>query len=145
MTIDFKYVISVGLRELISLQNNLKNVTLRSHHCYKDNEMKDMKDIIPLLIKSSLTLTKLTLIEYYIPLSFIANFTNLQELILDLDSFNDFNQLQYANFLQLKVLKFMHLIPKIEMLIKFLEINGKNLTEFCINRFRGNVDLINLV
>jgi hypothetical protein len=47
-------------------------------------------------------------------------------------------------FLQLKVLKFMHLIPKIEMLIKFLEINGKNLTEFCINRFRGNVDLINL-
>ena len=39
-------------------------------------------------------------------------------------------------FLQLKVLKFI--------LIKFLEINGKNLTEFCINRFRGNVDSINL-
>jgi hypothetical protein len=53
MTIDFKYLISIGLRELISLQNNLKNVTLRSHHCYKDNEMKDMKDIIPSLIKSS--------------------------------------------------------------------------------------------
>ena len=105
MTIDFKYVISVGLRELISLQNNLKNVTLRSHHCHKDNEMKDMKDIILSLIKSSLTLTKLTLIEYYIPLSFIANFTNLQELILDLDSFNDFNQLQYANFFTIEGLE----------------------------------------
>ncbi|RIA83582.1 hypothetical protein C1645_809140 [Glomus cerebriforme] len=31
-----------------------------------------------------------------------------------------------------KILKFLYTFPKVETLIKFLEINGKNLIEFCV-------------
>ena len=74
--------ISDELTDLISSQNNLKSVTFNScYYDYRNNEIT-VKNIIPSLIKSSLTLTELTLIEYYIPFSTIAMFTNLQELEL---------------------------------------------------------------
>jgi hypothetical protein len=65
-------------------------------------------------------------------------FINLQELILNLDpenpraddAFEDFDQLQYVKFPQLKVFEFNRFCPKLEILIKFLEVNGKNLTRF---------------
>jgi hypothetical protein len=138
LTIEFKDVISNGLTDLISLQNNLKSVTLKS-------EDKDgMEGIISSLTKFSSTLTKLKIKEYYIPLSFIAMYTNLQELVLSLElsGFYDFNQLQYVNFPQLKVLKFLDEYPEVEIMIKFLEINGKNLDELYMH---NNDKILNLI
>ncbi|CAB4400635.1 unnamed protein product [Rhizophagus irregularis] len=138
LTIEFKDIISNGLIDLISLQNNLKNVTLKS-------EDKDGTEIIvSSLTKFSSSLTKLKIKGYYIPLSFIAMFTNLQELVLSLElsGFYDFNQLQYVNFPQLKVLKFLDEYPEVEVMIKFLEINGKNLNELYMH---NNDKILNLI
>ncbi|GBC03530.1 hypothetical protein RclHR1_05180007 [Rhizophagus clarus] len=138
LTIEFRDVISNGLTDLISLQNNLKNVTLKS-------EDKDGTEvIISSLTKFSSTLTKLKIKDYYIPLSFIAIFTNLQELVfsLELSGFYGFNQLQFVNFPQLKVLKFLDEYPEVEAMIKFLEINGKNLNELYMH---NNDKILNLV
>ncbi|PKY51693.1 hypothetical protein RhiirA4_468869, partial [Rhizophagus irregularis] len=77
-----------GLTDLISSQNNLKSVTFESS--YYENDYK-VKLIIPSLTKFSLTSTKLILDEYYILLSFVAMFTNLQAL-------------QQIHFSQLKIL-----------------------------------------
>jgi hypothetical protein len=68
-------------------------------------------------------------------LLFIANFTNLQELVLSFDyqdSFEDFTTLQYVTFPQLRILKFTFACPIHELLIKFLENNGKYLREFYV-------------
>ncbi|PKC69786.1 hypothetical protein RhiirA1_533171 [Rhizophagus irregularis] len=124
-------VISDGLTDLISLQNNLKSLTLE--YCNKDI----IRIITPSLAKSSLTITKLEINTYNSPLSFISMFINLQELILSLgpaedpeDTVGRFDQLQYIEFPQLRILEFNCFSPKLEMVIKFLEINGKNLTKF---------------
>ncbi|RIA83589.1 hypothetical protein C1645_880408 [Glomus cerebriforme] len=139
LTIDLEEVISDGLTDLISLQNNLKSISLHSWD-------RDGTGIITSsLAKSSLTLTKLKIEAYYTPLSFISMFINLQELILSLeseDSFDDFNQLQYVIFPKLKILKLLCTISRVEMLIKFLETNGKNLMEFSVNYYHDN--LLNL-
>ncbi|PKY12618.1 hypothetical protein RhiirB3_424314 [Rhizophagus irregularis] len=131
LTIELRDI-SNGLADLIFLQNNLKSVTLISISCDEENE--GTKALISSLTKFSLSLIKLKIIEYYIPLSFIAIFKNLEELILsfELNPFDDFIQLQQFNFSNLKVLKFLYAIPRVEMLIKFLEINGKTLTEFYV-------------
>ncbi|RIA99338.1 hypothetical protein C1645_811577 [Glomus cerebriforme] len=138
LTIEFEDIISNGLTDLISLQNNLKSVTLKS-------EDKDGTEVITSsLTKFSLTLIKLKIKEYYIPLSFIALFVNLQELILSFDfkdGLDDFNQLQYVTFPCLKVLKFLDECPKAEMLIKFLEINGKNLLELYVGSNDNSLNL----
>ncbi|RIA87278.1 hypothetical protein C1645_827987 [Glomus cerebriforme] len=138
LTIDLEDVISDGLTDLISLQNNLKSVSLNSWD-------RGTGIITSSLAKSSLTLTKLKIEAYYTPLSFISMFINLQELILSLESensFDDFNQLQYVTFPKLKILKFLCVISRIEMLIKFLETNGKNLMEFSVDYCHDN--LLNL-
>ncbi|PKK67557.1 hypothetical protein RhiirC2_852072 [Rhizophagus irregularis] len=138
--IDFADVISNGLADLISSQNNLKCITLISSY-YDEND--EIKAIIPSSTKFSLTLTELTLHEYYIPLSFVALFKNLQKLFFSFKykPFDDFDQLQYVHFSQLKTLKFLYSHPKIEMLIIFLEINGKNLIEFYICKGQNNNSL----
>ncbi|CAB5385047.1 unnamed protein product [Rhizophagus irregularis] len=105
-------VISDGVTDLISLQNNLKSLTLEC--CNKDI----IRIITPSLAKSSLTITKLEINTYNSPLSFISMFINLQELILSLGPAEDPED---------TVGRFD---PKLEMVIKFLEINGKNLTKF---------------
>jgi len=77
------------------------------------------------------------------PLSFISNFTNLQELTLSLgyDYFGDFEKLQHVTFSQLKSLKFLLGYPNHEYLIKFLEINGKYLERFDIECFDNSLNL----
>ncbi|GBC03533.1 hypothetical protein RclHR1_05180010 [Rhizophagus clarus] len=144
LTIEFGDFISNDLKDLISLQRNLKNVTLIYSYVSLLNRTSGMEIITSSLSKFSLTLTKLKIIEYCIPLSFISCFINLQELILSYeydDGLNDFDQLQYITFPRLKVLKFLYMIPKVGMLIKFLEINGKNLDEL----YTGEYDrLLNL-
>ncbi|GES99471.1 hypothetical protein GLOIN_2v1784405 [Rhizophagus clarus] len=133
--------ISNGLADLILKQNNLKSITLISISCDEENE--GTKSLISSLAKFSLTLTKLKIIEFYIPLSFITIFKNLEELILsfELHPFDDFIQLQNINFSHLKVLKFLYAIPRVEMLIKFLEINGKTLTEFYVGDHNSKLNL----
>src|SRR5581483_4299169 len=105
-------------------------------------------NMITSLTKISSSLIKFKFCFYrnqYIPLSFIANFTNLQEIMLSFsntESFEDFKKLQYVTFSQLQILKFPYKIPKLELLNNFLEINGKTLREFYIRR---DVILPNLV
>ncbi|CAB4377644.1 uncharacterized protein OCT59_003918 [Rhizophagus irregularis] len=138
ITIDFEDIISDGLTELISLQKHLKNLKLLS------NNYGGTENFTSSLTKSSLTLTKLVIMQYYIPLSFISIFKNLQELVLSFDyrdSFYDFNMLQYITFSHLRVLKFLFAIPRVETLIKFLEINGKNLTEFHVGDHDNSLNL----
>src|SRR5581483_6855085 len=88
------------------------------------------------------TLTKLTLYveNYRMPLSFITKFTKLQELQLSQllydhyhDPFEDFKIFQYAVFPQLQILRIPYSCPKYELLINFIEINGKNLRELYID------------
>ncbi|GBB96339.1 hypothetical protein RclHR1_02730011 [Rhizophagus clarus] len=136
LTIEFKSMVSNGLKDLISSQNNLKCLSLSQTY-----GVADWTGIIPSLSKHSNSLIKLKIYgnEYYRnkPLSFVARFINLQELVLSFrykyyfDELN--NKLQYITFSQLKILKFSYAYPDDDVLIKFLEINGKNLIEFYIN------------
>jgi len=74
----------------------------------------------------------------YLPLSFIATFTNLQEINLIFnytESLEDFKKLQYITFSQLQNLRISSLSsPKLELLINFLEINGKTLRELYLRQ-----------
>ncbi|GBC03529.1 hypothetical protein RclHR1_05180006 [Rhizophagus clarus] len=138
LTIEFGDIISNGLTDFISLQNNLKRVTLKS------DDKDGMEVIASSLTKFSSTLTKLIIKEYYIPLQFISMFINLQELILSFDfkdGLDGFAQLQYVTFPCLRVLKFLDECPKAEMLIKFLEINGRNLKELYVGTSNNSLNL----
>jgi hypothetical protein len=134
LTIKFICSISDGLTDLICSQNNLKNVSLEK----ADDEVKAIIPSLTSLTKFSLTLTELVLDECYVPLSFVAMFTNLQVLWFFNYDFDELDQLQCVHFTQLKTLKFVHSYPEIEMLIIFLEINGKNLTEFHVSENPNN-------
>ncbi|GBB84939.1 hypothetical protein RclHR1_11510003 [Rhizophagus clarus] len=139
ITIEFGYDdhISNELKELISLQNNLKILTLSIY-------MESWTNIIPSLTKHSNTLTKLRIyyeddhINYYfLPLSFISLFSNLQEIIfsftcLTVPDLKDFKNLQHVKFPKLQILKFLYQNPKPKYLMKFIENNGKNLRELYI-------------
>ncbi|RIA80896.1 hypothetical protein C1645_837877 [Glomus cerebriforme] len=140
--IEFEEIISNGLKELISVQQNLKYLSIsQSYDC------EGMKDIIPSLNKLSNTLIKLNLYGgygiHYIPLSFIANFTNLQEIKLsfnNINTFEGFEKLLFVTFPQLKILKIQFSFPRCEILIRFLEINGKNLKELYLGDMSGESD-----
>ncbi|CAB4377918.1 unnamed protein product [Rhizophagus irregularis] len=98
-------MISDGLEDLISLQNNLKVVKLIDY--------KNKDKIIPLLVKNSFSLTKLTLFGCEIDLAFIAVFKNLQELNLCHQDFN--NSITVYTFFTIKDFKvYMHKIYKIK-------------------------------
>jgi hypothetical protein len=117
------------LKELISSQNNLKNLTLSAFDGYS------WANIIPAIIKHSQTIAKLQLYDDSdnLPFSFVSLFTNLQEFIFlftDGVDFEDFKKLQYVNFFKLAILKIPNKCPKPEYLMKFLENNGKNLQYF---------------
>ncbi|GBC20821.2 hypothetical protein GLOIN_2v1549563 [Rhizophagus irregularis DAOM 181602=DAOM 197198] len=120
----------------------LRNQQTISYHC----SMDDILCNIPLLM------TKLpnTLMSLYLSagtcnysLSFITNFTNLQKLELSFNStlYLDFEKLQYANFPQLQVLIIKFARPKFELLINFLENNGKNLKELYLDHYDNSFNL----
>src|SRR6266542_6384129 len=132
LMIDFHDNISNGLADLIFAQKNLKHFIIRVH-C---NSYYYVENIPPLMTKFQNTLIKLSL--YFIDktsfsLSFITKFSNLQELEFLFKSYyhyKDFEKLQYVTFPQLQILKFRdRLCPIFELLINFLENNGKNLKE----------------
>ncbi|CAB4380722.1 hypothetical protein RhiirA1_464661 [Rhizophagus irregularis] len=140
LTIEFNGTISEDLKNLIISQNNLKNLSLSQPFF----SMTDWSDIIPSLIKHSNTIIKLkiyweacNLLIRTKKLSFITKFLNLQELVLSFqrnDHFDEINNiLQYSIFPHLQILKFPYRYPKVDILIKFLKNNGKNLKEFYIN------------
>ncbi|RIA83775.1 hypothetical protein C1645_809073 [Glomus cerebriforme] len=136
LTIDMNYdnTENYELKELISLQNNLKDLKLLAS--YEGNWI----DIIPTLTKHSNTLTKLHLDNDCVdnlPVSFIALFPNLQEIKFSYTSllfggfqFRDFEKLQNVTFPKLKYLTISYGCTKPEYVMKFLENNGKNLQEF---------------
>jgi hypothetical protein len=139
LNIKFGNDTSNGLAELISSQKNIKSVTLQNYYTTTDNG----REVIDTLKKFSTTLIKLKIRKSFMPLLFISNFTNLQELILSSDYYggcNYFNQLQDVVFPQLKVLKFYTFL-EVEKLIKFLEINGKNLKELYIRDENNSLNL----
>ncbi|RIA97861.1 hypothetical protein C1645_813579 [Glomus cerebriforme] len=138
LDISLEQVVSKGITDLISVQKNLKYLTI-SH--FTD---ESLKDIIPSFTKPN-NLNKLCLygIRHYISLSFIAKFTNLQELELSFnynEDFEDFEKLQFAIFPQLQILRIQSMSSRFELLIKFLENNGKNLKEIYIGDNLGYSD-----
>uniref|UniRef100_U9TAU9 F-box domain-containing protein n=1 Tax=Rhizophagus irregularis (strain DAOM 181602 / DAOM 197198 / MUCL 43194) TaxID=747089 RepID=U9TAU9_RHIID len=67
------------------------------------------------------------------PLSFINSFSNLQEIaftFFDENDYEDFSNLQHANFSKLQILKFPSLCPNPEHVMNFLEHNGQTLKYF---------------
>ncbi|CAI2169841.1 13917_t:CDS:2 [Funneliformis geosporum] len=137
--VQFRSDISNGLADLISVQQNLKYLTI--HQSYKC-----LSYIVPLLTKHSTTLIRLQIngTGNYESLLFISNFINLRELILSFDYeyvFEDFRTLQDVTFPRLRVLKFPNKCPNHEYLIKFLENNGKNLEEFDIDITDNSLNL----
>ncbi|RIA79416.1 hypothetical protein C1645_840745 [Glomus cerebriforme] len=121
--------ISKGLIDLISTQKNLKCLSIY----LQMNSDGDLKNIISSLANPN-KISKLCFDTeiHYSSLSFIAEFSNLQELELIFptsDSFTDFKKLQYAFFPKLQILKIQSACPKYGILIKFLENNGKHLRE----------------
>ncbi|PKC57045.1 hypothetical protein RhiirA1_473104 [Rhizophagus irregularis] len=128
ISIDFHYDVSNGLKELIFLQNNLKDLTLSAF------DYVSWENIIPAITKHSQTITKLRLYsDNELPFSFVGSFSNLQEFIFsfsDGSSFEDFKELQYVNFSKLQILKIPLQCPHPDYVKKFLEINGKNLKKF---------------
>ncbi|PKC02515.1 hypothetical protein RhiirA5_503999 [Rhizophagus irregularis] len=120
--------VSNELKELISLQNNLKTLALSAFD-------GSWANIIPTITKHSHTITKLQLYgdNEELPLSFVRLFSNLQEFIFsfyDGTGFEDFKMLQYVHFSKLQVLKIPYQCPRPQYIMKFLENNGKNLKKY---------------
>ncbi|CAG8576230.1 12452_t:CDS:1 [Funneliformis mosseae] len=138
LNITFNNVISNGLIQLITVQKNLKYLTFEG--------FDDLEMVIPLLTKHSTNLMELNLYGHLpIPLSFIADYTNLRELVLSFDrhyGFENFEILQDVSLPRLQILKFSYGGSNQDYLIKFLEWNGKNLEEFTVDGI--NNDSINL-
>ncbi|PKY34302.1 hypothetical protein RhiirB3_532783 [Rhizophagus irregularis] len=133
----FNEVTSNDLANLISVQPNLKHF-----YVTQSSDIVDLTDIIALVAKNPNSLTKFfirgNLRRVPIPLLTIARFTNLQKLefkIIINRYHEDFNELQYVIFPRLQSLIFSLRCPKNEILIKFLENNGKNLKEFCARSY----------
>src|SRR5438034_4284282 len=57
------------------------------------------------------------------------------------ENFKDFEKLQYAILAQLQILKIRYAYPRVGLLIKFLEINGRNLKELCLGETNYLVNL----
>src|SRR6185503_16379671 len=71
-------------------------------------------------------------------LSFVASFINLQELVISYLYMND--KFQHTIFPNLQIFKTLRddSTSNSEMFIKFLENNGKNLTDLYTNYFKNN-------
>ncbi|PKC63700.1 hypothetical protein RhiirA1_537592 [Rhizophagus irregularis] len=146
LRIIFNESISNGLADLISSLQNLRHLKVCLHKYGVD--LTDINTLISKFPNSLITLRIYGGIKCYfkavIPLSFIARFTNLQELVFIFYSneyYEGFNKLQYVVFPQLRSLNIYMKCPENELLKKFLENNGKNLKEFYV---KSNDNSLNL-
>ncbi|CAB4381694.1 unnamed protein product [Rhizophagus irregularis] len=146
LSIILNELISNGLADLISSLQNLRHLKVYQHKYGVD--LTDINTLISKFPNSLITFSIYRGMECFfkavIPLSFIARFTNLQELVFIFssnESYEGFNKLQYVVFPQLQNLKFYVECPENELLIKFLENNGKNLKEFYV---KSNDNSLNL-
>ncbi|RIA85734.1 hypothetical protein C1645_879127 [Glomus cerebriforme] len=142
LNIEFKGFVSSELKGLISSQYGLKDLSLIQSY----DGTADWTEIIPSLTKHIKTLIKLKIYggKNHVPLLFINTFKNLQQLVLKVyeNSFEELNKLNYDKFSRLEILKFQYLHPNSNILIKFLENNGKNLKEFHIgNSYNNSLNL----
>ncbi|RIA79560.1 hypothetical protein C1645_840412 [Glomus cerebriforme] len=139
LTLFYTEIVSKGLKDLISAQKNLKYLTIN----YNAGG-RSLDDLIPLFTNPN-NLSKLCFYGIrctFVP--FITKFTNLQELEL---SFGHcyFENFQHAKFPQLQVLKIQKYIYDDDLLIKFLENNGKNLKELDLKtHYDFNYNSLNL-
>ncbi|GBB96342.1 hypothetical protein RclHR1_02730014 [Rhizophagus clarus] len=148
LAINLREKISDDLKNLISSQHNLKELSLSP---IKLGSVAYQTTIMSPLAKHSSSLIKLNVLcnNMYglidLP-SFITPFTNLQELILSfhINGAVEFNKLQNITFQQLQILKFPRNCPNDDVLIKFLENNGENLKEFHINSMISNLMILTI-
>ncbi|CAG8477928.1 9167_t:CDS:2 [Funneliformis mosseae] len=136
MDVKLELKVSDGIKKLISVQKNLKFFRIVFLH------RESLEELIPSLTKHSSTLIKLEIDTFQITKSllFLADFLNLQELVLQYycDYLEDFKTLQHVTFPKLKSLKFKRGVPKYEYLINFLELNGKRLETLDIDCYGHN-------
>ncbi|CAB4389915.1 unnamed protein product [Rhizophagus irregularis] len=129
ISIDFCKIITDEIKELITSQNNLKNLILSSSN-------GNWTDIIPTITNHSNTITKLKLYSNCdSSFSFVSSFSNLQELMISflIGDLKDLEILQYVNFPKLQILKIpFYNCSKPEYIMNFLENNGKNLKKLYI-------------
>ncbi|CAG8571605.1 6421_t:CDS:1 [Funneliformis caledonium] len=144
LSIIFRNNVSKGLKELISLQRNLEHLELSA------SNSQAWIEIIPALEKHSKTLTTLHIHGDIIPLTFINLFKNLKELVVP-NSNQIFNELQYVTIPKLRSLRISTFfdpayiifseIMRDDLLVKFLENNGKHLNELYIDSINKSLKL----
>jgi hypothetical protein len=140
LEIDICDCISKGLSDFISVQKNLKNLTIRQTISLKDK-------VTSLITKVPNTLIKLKLSEYnFISFLYFTKFINLQELELSIFYYYEgFEKMRYVIFPRLQVLKIRQTCPEYDLLIEFLKNNGKNLKELYLCILKGcNDNSLNL-
>lgn len=127
---------SDGLSDLISAQQNLKCLRLiRSSTHINPRGLKTLAESIPNSLISISIRGGRRLHQKLLPC--IPRLINLQELKLTFyskDSYESFKELQHAIFPQLQILVIKCECPGDDLLIKFLENNGKNLKMLHIQR-----------
>jgi hypothetical protein len=138
LDMEFTQAVSNEVKDLITSQQNLKYLKLL---CYNGEEFTTGIDT--LLAQLPDKLIKLNIqVDGRIPVSFISKFMHLQEITITFEyPFIDFERLLHVNFSQLQVLKFQYMYPSYDLLIKFLENNGKNLKEFYVDNGNNSLDL----
>src|SRR5581483_4383765 len=117
LKIDFVEIISNGLADLISVQKNLKWLDITN-----TLPEEDLLHITHSLTNHSNTIIKLNLEDFYKP-SFIAKFTNLQELVLtfecgpigDVDKNFIFTQLRYLKYAEQENIEYEFLANFVKM------------------------------
>ncbi|RIA80118.1 hypothetical protein C1645_839266 [Glomus cerebriforme] len=142
LSIVYTLITSNGLKDLISLQNGLKSLSIElddyDKYCNNYNNCEDFStNIIPSLTKHSSTLTTLHL-HGPLPLSFIIKLKNLKELVLS--NFKNFKEIQHITFSHLQILKLISKHSKIDM-FNFLENNGTNLKELYVHNYSHDSSL----
>ncbi|CAI2174890.1 1580_t:CDS:1 [Funneliformis geosporum] len=130
LRVVFRSSFSNKLIELVFGQKNLKYLKLYFQYYAKEQSLT--------FTKFPNTLTKLHIHRVYfrIPWSSFSGLSNLQELSLSCYDIidKDFNKLQDVNIPQLQISKFAFDCFNNDNLSKFLEINGKNLTNLSLGQ-----------
>ncbi|RIA89245.1 hypothetical protein C1645_876847 [Glomus cerebriforme] len=134
LSIEFRNIVSNGLVELISKQNNLKCLNLFSYRTIAGK--RSIKTVLTNLFNP--LINKLKMDEGIdITNSF---FTNLRELDLSFEHKTSFQELENVIFSNLQILKIKHSKDEI-FLIKFFENNGNNLKELIMDGIEGSLGL----